>query len=80
MIPFNLLKNQNIKRTLILITSYTGGIYYIHYGVRSIFSDYIPIIGICDFNSCIVNYLFCYFICLIGSKLFKNSILKYLFI
>ena len=80
MLPFNLLRNQIIKRALILITSYTGGIYYIHYGVRSIFSNYIPIIGICDFRSCILNYLLCYLICLIGSKLFKNSILKYLFI
>jgi hypothetical protein len=28
---------------------------------------------------CIIHYFLCYFICFIGSNLFKNNDLKYLF-
>ena len=76
MLPFDLIENQITKRIITHITSFTGGIYYIHYGVREIFSPYINILGVCDLKSCIINYLFCYSICFVGFHLFKNSIFK----
>ena len=80
LIPLEYITNKFIKKIIMNITSYTGGIYYIHYGVRSIFSPYFKIIENCNLISCIVNYLLCYFICLIGFNIFKKSKLRYLFI
>lgn len=80
LIPLEYITNKLIKKIIVNLTNYTGGIYYIHYGVRSIFSPYFKIIQNCNLISCIVNYLLCYFICLIGFNIFKKSKLKYLFI
>lgn len=79
-IPLENYPKNFIKQIIKILTSYTGGIYYIHYGVRSIFSPYFKIIKNCNLISCIVNYLLCYFICLIGFRILKNSKLRYLFI
>lgn len=80
LIPLKAIKSNMIKKIIKQLTSYTGGIYYIHYGVRTIFSTYFKIFSIGDFKSCIINYLSCYFICHIGLSLFKKTKLKYLFI
>ena len=79
-IPFDKLK-FSVFSFIKQISRYTGGIYYIHLFVFSLLKKYISFI----FNSrnmfmCINLYFLCYFICFIGSKLFKNTILKYLFI
>ena len=78
-IPLESYKNIIIKKLIKKITSYTGGIYYLHYGVRTIFSTYFKIFGYGNLKSCIINYILCYFICFIGSSIFKNNRLKYLF-
>ena len=78
-IPIEYIKNKIVNLILIHITKFTGGIYYIHYGVRTIFSNYFKIIALGNLKSCVVNYLICYLICFIGSHIFKNSILKFLF-
>ena len=80
LIPLENFTNKCIKQTIKYLTSYTGGIYYIHYGVRSIFSPYFNIVKNCNLISCFINYLLCYFICLIGFNIFKKSKLRYLFI
>lgn len=80
LIPFETIKNKIIKKIIKQLSSYTGGIYYIHVAVYIIFSKFFKILSFGNFKSCIINYLFCYFICLIGSFKFKNNKLKYLFL
>lgn len=79
-IPFDSIQNDIIKKIIKQLTSYTGGIYYIHYGVRKIFSTYFPIFNVGNFKACIINYIVCYLICFIGSTLFKKTKLKFLFL
>lgn len=78
-IPFKKLK-IGIYIFIKQITRYTGGIYYIHIYTNIILKNYISV----KYNSgtifmCIIHYFLCYFICFIGSNLFKNNDLKYLF-
>lgn len=79
LIPFELIKYNIVQKIIKKLTSNTGGIYYIHCGVRTVFSTYFKIFSIGDFKSCIINYIVCYCICIIGTNLFKNSKLRYLF-
>lgn len=62
------------------ITSYTGGVYYMHIYINSLLNNYVwaKIISK-NVYKCIKLYFLCYFICFIGSQLFKKSSLKYLF-
>ena len=78
--PFENLKNNITKKFIKQITSYTGGIYYLHYAVRQIFSTYFKIFNVRDFTSCIINYLTCYIICFIGTNIFRKNKLRYLFL
>ena len=78
-IPFEKL-NFSIYAFIKQITRYTGGIYYIHIYINETLKNYIS----AKYNSgtifmCIIHYFFCYFICFIGSNLFKKNDLKYLF-
>lgn len=79
LIPLESIGNSIYKKLIKAITSYTGGIYYIHYGVRNIFSTRFKIIGSGNLEACIINYMLCYFICFIGTSIFKNTKLRYLF-
>ena len=79
LIPFEEL-NLSIYNLIKQMTSYTGGIYYIHVYLNNLLKNYISF----KYNpgtifTCIIHYFLCYFICFFGSKIFKNSILKYLF-
>lgn len=74
-----LTKYPKITFILKYLTSYTGGIYYIH----DIFHKHLYFI----FNiknptyfSAFIIYIICYFICYFGHKKFKNNNLKYLII
>ena len=72
---------KSIYTFIKLITSYTGGIYYIHIYINSLLKNYVSLKLISgNIFMSIIHYFLCYFICLIGSKLFKNNILKFLFI
>lgn len=82
---FALLPQEKLKKNICTfikkISSYTGGIYYIHIYINSLLKNYVSqkfISG--NIFMCIIHYFLCYFICLMGSKLFKNNILKFLFI
>jgi len=62
------------------ITSYTGGVYYMHIYINKLLKNY------CwskyvkkNIYKCIKLYFLCYLICFIGSLLFKKNSLKYLF-
>ena len=80
LIPFEKINNKILVNSIRLLTSYTGGVYYFHLIINYI------ILNIThsksnnnNFYNCIVIYLVCYIFCMIGTKTFKNSQLKYLF-
>ena len=79
-LPFYKIHNNIVIYFIKLITSYTGGIYYLHTQCQLILEYYFTRMKSKTIKVCIINYLFCYFICLIGSKLFGRSKLKLLFI
>lgn len=72
--------NINFINIIKRITSFTGGIYYLHLFIFDIFSSFNNSISNRDVKSCILIYFICYLICFIFSNIFKQSRLKYLFI
>lgn len=78
-LPFDRINNEKIILFIKYLTNYTGGIYYIHRGVRAVLLPYVKILVLGNFKSIVYNYLLCYFICAVGSKAFKRSKLIYLF-
>ena len=78
--PFDFIKNKNIILIIKQITSYTGGVYYLHWQIRHKILKNFILIKNADFMSCINNYILCYFFSFISFKIFKNTKLKYLFI
>ena len=79
MIPFDKINNKYIFSILKIITSHTGGVYYLHPKVADMFSKYFEPIRLRFFKGCVQIYLISYLICFIGSKCFKNTILTNLF-
>jgi len=73
----NILFIQSIFR---LITSYTGGIYYLHPEVMLMFKNIFKDIYYRTFKGCFLIYIISYFICFLGSKIFSKYSLKLLFI
>ena len=78
-LPFDKIKNNNIIFFIKQITSYTGGIYYLHPEIYNIFKNYIRQIKNKTFLGIISNYLICYFVCFLGTKIFGKTVFKYLF-
>lgn len=78
MIPFDKIRNKCIINILNKLTSYTGGVYYLHVKVGDFYrrQKHSKI----DFKDCLMIYLYCFFICLIGNIVLKKFSLKYLFI
>ena len=80
-LPFKQTEKRKLLIILDNITKFTGGIYYIHSQIQfilrkiSIYFDKKRTY----FNSLII-YIISYFICFIGTKLFRNCQLKYIFI
>lgn len=79
MLPFDKIKNKNIFSFLKRLTSYTGGIYYLHSIVYHIFKSYIISVRQKTFNGGLLIFIISYFICLINSIIFRNSKIYYLF-
>ena len=75
----NLTKITAINSIIKNISKYTGGIYYIHIIVRSYLRQYIIFFKKKSLLSSIIIYFFCYIICYLGTSLFKNNKLKYIF-
>ena len=67
------------KNSILILTSYTGGIYNLHTTMRKII-EFLFNMKSQTLVICIINYLLCFIVCLIGSKLFRNFYLRYLFI
>lgn len=74
--PFK--KNSIIELAIKQITSYTGGIYYLHVTL-AYYMEKIKIIKNKSFLGCITLYITNYFICFIGTTITKKTKLKYLF-
>lgn len=79
-LPFYLIKNNNIIFIIKQITSFTGGIYYIHWEIKYRTLKKFFLIKKYNFVSCIIIYLISYIFCFFFFKIFKNTKLKYLFI
>lgn len=76
LIPLEKIMNNCILASIKKLTSYTGGIYYFHIIVfkelnNISFLNNNPIFG------CFCIYILCYFLCMFGTKIFKNNNLKY---
>ena len=80
MIPFDKIRNKNLMVILNKLTSYTGGVYYLHVAIANLSGKYIYLIRRRTFKGCLLIYLYCYLICFIGDFIFKKSFLKYLYI
>ena len=80
MIPFDKINNKNIKILLNKLTSYTGGVYYIHVKMGDFLRNYFYINRRNTFKGCLLIYLFSYLICFLGTFILNKSFLKYLFI
>ena len=75
-IPIN---NKKIIYFMKFITSYTGGIYYLHIIIRNLLFKYIISIKTSTLFGCLVIYIICFIICLIGNRIFNKTKLIYLF-
>ena len=77
--PSDKITNKNISKFFIVITNYTGGIYYLHVPMRKYFNYYSVNIEKGTFLGQIMTYFFIYCICLFGIFIFGKSPIKYLF-
>lgn len=77
--PFELIKNKKIIFIIKLLTSFTGGIYYLHMIIFRYLKNQIKYIIKRSYKGCIIIYFLCFFICFIGNKLTIKSKLKFLF-
>ena len=73
------IKNGIIKSFFEIITNYTGGIYYLHMIMKDYLNKRILIIKNRTFLGGFLIYLYSYFICFIGNKIFGKTKLKFLF-
>jgi fucose 4-O-acetylase-like acetyltransferase len=81
LLPFEKIKNRICIKIIKQITSYTGGIYFMHrlFGYGHLCRKYIPPIEKGNFLGCIIIYLICYIISFIMSIFLKNTKLRHLF-
>ena len=79
-ITSNIIKNSHIIFLLKQITSFTGGIYYLHWEIKYRTMNNLLLIKKGDFITCVIIYLICYIFCFISYHICKNTRLKYLFI
>ena len=75
--PFNDVKNNKLKFIIKILTSFTGGIYYIHTRVRDFLRKVSFFFNQRSYFSSFIIYILCYLICFIGNKIFKNYKIKY---
>ena len=79
-LPLEKINKLYIKSFIKQITSYTGGIYYLHPEIFFIFKNIFKDIYYKNFKGCIIIYIIAYFICFLGYKIFSKHSLKFLFI
>ena len=78
-----ILINESLNKKLILIisyiTSFTGGVYYLHTVIRNILIPNISLVKYKTYLGALIIYITCFLICLIGNKILGKTKLKYLF-
>lgn len=79
-VPFEKLNNSLLIRVFTILATYSGGIYYLHTKVQYYLDSLSEKMKSRTILVCIINYILCNCICLIGLKLFRNSNIIYLFI
>lgn len=72
MFPSEIITNKKLTKN-------TAGIYFLHTAIKEIFSHHIIYIRKRTLKGCIIVYLICYLICLIGSYVFGKTKLRHLF-
>ena len=77
-IPFENI-NKKIQNIIIILTKYSGGIYYLHTQLWRILRIKFTIIKNKQLSGCLINFLLCYQICFLGTKILGKTKLKYLF-
>ena len=77
--PSYLVTNNLIRKLLIILTNYTGGIYYLHVPIKMYLNYYSEDIKKGNFLGIIKTYVFIYFICAIGMLILGKTPFKYLF-
>ena len=77
--PSDKIRNHSIKKLIIILTKYSGGIFYLHMSIGKLLRPYCKDIRNGTFFGILINYNICYFICLFGMIFFGNTSLKYLF-
>ena len=78
-LPFHLCKIKFLNNILKIITSHTGGIYYMHDDVFHIFINGNQNETNRSIKSCIIVYICSFIVCDIGTRIFKKWRLRYLF-
>ena len=77
--PSEKIKNKTVIKIIKIITSHTGGVYYLHLTVYSYFKNYIKPIGKGTTKGSVIIYLICYIICKKKKIIFGKTILRNLF-
>ena len=78
LIPFEKIKNIIFFKIIRQLTSYTGGIYYFHI-ITQLFINKLSFLKYKYFLNCFIIYMISNIICMVGTKIFRKSIVKYLF-
>ena len=76
MIPFDKINNRFIFFILKIITSNTGGVYFLH---PQVLGTILKEKKYKTFKGSIILYLTCYLICLVGATIFRRTRIKFLF-
>ena len=79
MLPFDKINNNYIIIFLNKITSYTGGIFYIHSKLGDFCKLYFRSIRKRRFRGCFLLYIICYLTCIVWTFILQKTSLKYLF-
>lgn len=78
--PFSKLNNSLFGIIIKQLAKYSGGIYYIHVEVGKYLYFFSKENRLRTIYACIINYIICNIICIIGLKIFRKSSLSYLFL
>lgn len=76
---FDFIKNKKLLFLIKQMTSYSAGIYYIHWDINFRVLNHFLLIKQGNFASCIIIYLFCFIFCYFNCRIFKKTKIRYLF-
>ena len=78
-LPIEKIKSRNFIRFINCLTRYTGGIYYLHFILFLYLRKKLSVINNSTIYGSIIIYSLNYLLCFIGTKIFHNTKLIYLF-